>query len=202
MELFSLASPFSALLPITHTYQGVLESVEDVQLNIFLKYFFFNLFPHFSLIFKSGLKHNTPILNNNSRGTACTNAERTYFKAPHSILCNLHPHLQSQEFKELFNKRITFFLLGNDRCLRLFGVGHNFTWWEIDLCNFGHSQFLSLTPKRKEKPTLTLNQCKIEQINKTLNSNSCKQLLTFTTNSHLYVNVVLIRVHKRQFNGK
>lgn len=77
----------------------------------------------------------------------------------------------------MFDERITFFLLGNDRCLRLFGVGHNFTWWEIDLCNFGHSQFLSLTPKRKEQLTLTLNQCKIEQINKTLNSNCSKRFL-------------------------
>lgn len=46
---------------------------------------------------------------------------------------------------------ITFFLLGNDRCLGLFCVGHNFPWREVHLSDFGHSQFLSSTPKSKEQ---------------------------------------------------
>jgi len=46
---------------------------------------------------------------------------------------------------------VTLFGLGHDRCLGLFCVGHGFTWWEVHLCDFGHPQFWSYTPKRTEQ---------------------------------------------------
>lgn len=51
--------------------------------------------------------------------------------------------------------RITFFLQSHDWCLGLFCVGHSFTWREVHLCDFGHSQFWC-HPPRSKKTTQTL----------------------------------------------
>lgn len=50
--------------------------------------------------------------------------------------------------------QVTFFCLGQDGCLGLFCVGHYFTWWEVHLCDFGHSQLWSYTPKNRTTQTL------------------------------------------------
>lgn len=52
------------------------------------------------------------------------------------------------------NVWITFFLLGHDRRLGLFCVRHSFTWREVHLYDFGHSQFWSRSPKIKQIFTL------------------------------------------------
>lgn len=108
--------------------------------------------------------------------------------------------MQGQPFK--CKETFTFFFLGHDRCLRLFGVGHNFPRREVNLRDFGHSQFWSLTPRRTGELTLctTLNKWKLE-VKRTSHYYPVSALSCCCITSYLCANAMLISVCKWHFNG-